>query len=157
MYFSYKRTKYFVDVPAEDYKKDPKPIALPDTSTFIKLSNWLGKSPQRVEEVVATEGAFLAQPCTFAMPGYILTPPRMWESLIQEIHKSRTVNFVTFVSFSRDALAHTDKGFREELVTKILIDEKHWGKVEVYKYKLIGIQMPDQLIVQFSVGLRKRI
>ena len=160
MYFAYKKVKYFVDLSTEEYKENPRPISIvSEPPIAVKLFNWLGKSPQRVEVVpIDTEGAFLvAIPCTFAMLGYTLTPPRTWESIIQEIHKTRTVSFTMMVSFSRDALAHTDKAFREELISRAMIDGKHWGKVEVYKYKIVGIQMPDQLIVTFSVGLRKRI
>lgn len=158
MYFAYKKVKYFVDISTKEYKENPKPVVIQDQQIVVALSNWLGNSPQRVEVFPSySEVTLVAIPCTFVMPGHTLTPPKMWDSLIQEIHKTRTVTFTTMISFSREALAHTDKAFRQELVGKALLDGKHWGKIEVYKYKIIGVQMPDQLIVTFSVGLRKRV
>lgn len=162
MYFRFKGTKYFVDVPAKAYQENPQDIYISDVEEpyFVKITSWLGKRPQKVEELLgrvdATKPILMARPCLYTMPGYPITPPITWNSLIIKIHKEKAVNFTTYASLTKDILAHTDLGLKQELVTKVLIEEQHWGKVEVSKYKIIGVEVPDQLIVNFDVVMRRR-
>jgi hypothetical protein len=161
MYFRYKTTKYFVDVPAKEYKENPRVIKLDgegqEASIWLKITSWLGTRPQRVEicePEYSTE--IVAKPCLYQMPGYEITPPMVWSVLVDKLFKEKKVKFTVYTSFSRDLLAHTDLGFKQELVSKVVVEDKHWGKLDVVNYKVVGIEVPDKLIVHFSVEMRKR-
>lgn len=159
MYFRYMGTKYWVDKPANEYKKDPLPILL-DTEEliFITITNWLGTQPQKSQkEENFTAGPFLrAVHCKYCMEGIEISAPITWNALLQRLYKEKQVLFTVYTSFKRDLLAHTDGGFKQELVTKILVEERHWGKIDVVSYKVVGIEVPDQLIVSFKVEGRKK-
>jgi len=159
MYFRYRNLKYFVDVPAKEYQKNPKPIRISQVDgTHIKITTWLGTRPQKVEAFTKNIDYedYYARECLHQMPGYPVTPPIPWLELATKLHKEKTVQFTVYTSFSKDLLAHTDGGFKQELITKILVDDRHWGKIEVTKYKVVGVEVPDQLIVNFAVQLRSR-
>lgn len=165
MYFRYKGIKYFIDVKKDEYIANPKLILTKgEPEIWLKIGSWLGNRPQSVELIQEPTSEQLTSwyqgiPCLQQMPGVVVTPPMSYVSLIQQVHKQREVIFTMFVSFSRDVLAHNDGGFKKELVSKAVADDdaEHWGKFDVTAYKVVGIEAPDQLIVTFKVGLRKRL
>ena len=160
MYLRYKSVKYFVNIPASEYKGNPVPILLNKlTGSFIKITSWLGTRPQKVEvedDPDPKQGLHNAVPCLHQMPGTEITPPIPWAELALKLHKEKTAKFTVYTSFSKDLLAHTEGGFKQELIGKILLDERHEGKIEVVKFKVVGVEVPDQLIIHFSVQLRSR-
>jgi hypothetical protein len=161
MYFRYRGTKYYVATTKDEYIKDFKAIKLPPNTAnetlFVVVDDWLGTRPQRLKVVPEVEVFLQAFPCLVSLPGYQLCAPVKWSTLIQKILREKKALHTCTVSFSRDALCHTDPAFRQELVSKAVLEEEHWGKLAVEDYKVVGVEAPDILIVTFSLVLRKHL
>lgn len=155
MYFRFRGTKFYVDIPAKEYQANPIPIALPEG--HVTITSWLGNRPQKVELLQTAAPLTLSSvKCLQVLEGYPITTPVSYGDLVLKIHKEKGARFTCYMCFSRECLAHTDRGFRQELISKILTEPRHEGKVEVESFKVVGIEAPDNLIIHFKVVIRTR-